>query len=174
MLTVRSRLSPPGEVGAVKFHGVDLLQHSPSPSPSPGDSYPQQPHSLELFTDTPHQNLPIRKTHSELDTTLPTGWFNCQKNISLDSVTGFFCNISINTFSPCQHSVFVIRAAVSYLAAHIISFWDTHYICFNNVIGRCRSFSTICNGSTCKTGPILTIHIYIHLVAIFVCVRRGI
>ncbi|XP_016531713.1 NHS-like protein 2 isoform X1 [Poecilia formosa] len=61
-----------GEVGAVKFHGVDLLQHSPSPSPSPGDSYPQQPHSLELFTDTPHQNLPIRKTHSELDTTLPT------------------------------------------------------------------------------------------------------
>uniref|UniRef100_A0A087XML4 NHS-like 2 n=1 Tax=Poecilia formosa TaxID=48698 RepID=A0A087XML4_POEFO len=60
------------EVGAVKFHGVDLLQHSPSPSPSPGDSYPQQPHSLELFTDTPHQNLPIRKTHSELDTTLPT------------------------------------------------------------------------------------------------------
>lgn len=100
MLTVRSRLSPPGEVGAVKFHGVDLLQHSPSPSPSPGDSYPQQPHSLELFTDTPHQNLPIRKTHSELDTTLPTGWFNCQKNISLDSVTGFFCNISINTFFP--------------------------------------------------------------------------
>ncbi|PWA19823.1 hypothetical protein CCH79_00015881, partial [Gambusia affinis] len=59
-----------GEVGAVKFHGVDLLQHSPSPSL--GDSYPQQPHSLELFTDTPHQNLPIRKTHSELDTTLPT------------------------------------------------------------------------------------------------------
>ncbi|KAM4565140.1 NHS-like protein 2 isoform 2-T2 [Fundulus diaphanus] len=61
-----------GELGAVKFHGVDLLQHSPSPSPSPGDIYPKQPHSLELFTDTSHQNIPLRKTHSELDTTLPT------------------------------------------------------------------------------------------------------
>ncbi|XP_015240976.1 PREDICTED: NHS-like protein 2 isoform X2 [Cyprinodon variegatus] len=56
-----------GEVGTVKFHGVDLLQHSPSP----GDPYPKQPHSLELFTDTSHQNLPLRKTHSELDTTIP-------------------------------------------------------------------------------------------------------
>ncbi|MEQ2164797.1 hypothetical protein GOODEAATRI_010417, partial [Goodea atripinnis] len=60
------------EVGAVKFHGVDLLQHSPSLSPSPGDPYPKQPHSLELFTETPHQTLPLRKTHSELDTTLAT------------------------------------------------------------------------------------------------------
>uniref|UniRef100_A0A3Q2QXJ3 NHS-like 2 n=1 Tax=Fundulus heteroclitus TaxID=8078 RepID=A0A3Q2QXJ3_FUNHE len=61
-----------GELGSVKLHGVDLLQHSPSPSPSPGDIYPKQPHSLELFTDTSHQNIPLRKTHSELDTTLPT------------------------------------------------------------------------------------------------------
>ncbi|KAF7649464.1 hypothetical protein LDENG_00140660 [Lucifuga dentata] len=80
-----------GESGG-KFHGVDLLQHStsssPSPgdpfphqphsllqhstssSPSPGDPFPHQPHSLEPVTDTPHQNLPLRKTHSDLDTTL--------------------------------------------------------------------------------------------------------
>ncbi|XP_069570931.1 NHS-like protein 2 isoform X1 [Brachyistius frenatus] len=60
-----------GEGGGVKFHGVDLLQHSPSPSPSPGDPFPHQPHSLELVTDTPHQSLPLRKTHSDLDTTSP-------------------------------------------------------------------------------------------------------
>ncbi|XP_042256602.1 NHS-like protein 2 isoform X2 [Thunnus maccoyii] len=61
-----------GEVGGGgKFHGVDLLQHSPSPSPSPGEPYPHQPRSLEPITNTPHQNLPLRKTHSDLDTTLP-------------------------------------------------------------------------------------------------------
>ncbi|KAM9717073.1 NHS-like protein 2 isoform 2-T4 [Menidia menidia] len=58
-----------GETGGVKFHGVDLLQHSPSPSPCPGHTFPQQPHSLEPVTDTPPQNLPLRKTHSYLDTT---------------------------------------------------------------------------------------------------------
>ncbi|XP_038586706.1 NHS-like protein 2 isoform X2 [Micropterus salmoides] len=60
-----------GEGGGGKFHGVDLLQHSPSPSPSPGDPFPHQPRSLEPVTDTFHQNLPLRKTHSDLDTTLP-------------------------------------------------------------------------------------------------------
>ncbi|XP_034424976.1 NHS-like protein 2 isoform X3 [Hippoglossus hippoglossus] len=58
-----------GGGGGGKFHGVDLLQHSPSPSP--GDPFPHQPHSLEPVTDTPHQSLPLRKTHSDLDTTLP-------------------------------------------------------------------------------------------------------
>nr|XP_020479371.1 NHS-like protein 2 isoform X2 [Monopterus albus] len=62
-----------GDGGGGKFHGVDLLQHSPSPSPSPGDPFPHQPHSLEPVSDTPHQNLPLRKTHSDLDTTLPAG-----------------------------------------------------------------------------------------------------
>uniref|UniRef100_A0A1A8ELL1 NHS-like 2 n=4 Tax=Nothobranchius TaxID=28779 RepID=A0A1A8ELL1_9TELE len=57
-----------GEGGGVKFHGVDLLQHSPSPSP--GETFSQQPHSLELATDTSHQNLPLRKTHSDLDSAL--------------------------------------------------------------------------------------------------------
>ncbi|KAI4799214.1 hypothetical protein KUCAC02_017850, partial [Chaenocephalus aceratus] len=52
-----------------KFHGVDLLQHSPSPSP--GDPYPLQPRSLEPVTDTFQQNLPLRKTLSDLDTTSP-------------------------------------------------------------------------------------------------------
>ncbi|XP_072233053.1 NHS-like protein 2 isoform X1 [Leuresthes tenuis] len=61
-----------GEGGGVKFHGVDLLQHSTSPSPSPGDPFPQQTHSLDPVTDTPPQNLPLRKTHSDLDTTLTT------------------------------------------------------------------------------------------------------
>ncbi|XP_055358972.1 NHS-like protein 2 [Betta splendens] len=60
-----------GELGGGKFHGVDLLQHSPSPTPSPGDPFPHQPRSLEPVTDTPHRNLPLRKTHSDLDTTLP-------------------------------------------------------------------------------------------------------
>nr|XP_033465205.1 NHS-like protein 2 isoform X4 [Epinephelus lanceolatus] len=60
-----------GEGRGGKFHGVDLLQHSPSPSPSPGDPFPHQPRSLEPVTDTLHQNLPLRKTHSDLDTSLP-------------------------------------------------------------------------------------------------------
>ncbi|XP_029311272.1 NHS-like protein 2 [Cottoperca gobio] len=60
-----------GEGRGGKFHGVDLLQHSPSPSPSLGDPFPQQPRSLEPVTDTFHQNLPLRKTHSDLDTTSP-------------------------------------------------------------------------------------------------------
>ncbi|KAM9425392.1 NHS-like protein 2 [Pholidichthys leucotaenia] len=60
-----------GEGGGLKFHGVDLLQHSLSPSPSPGDPLPHQPHSLEPVTDTPHQNLPLRKTHSNLEATSP-------------------------------------------------------------------------------------------------------
>ncbi|CAK6974819.1 NHS-like protein 2 [Scomber scombrus] len=60
-----------GGGGGGKFHGVDLLQHSPSPSPSPGEPFPHQPRSLEPITDTPHQNLPLRKTHSDLDATLP-------------------------------------------------------------------------------------------------------
>lgn len=74
-------LFPPGEGGGVKFHGVDLLQHSPSPSPSPGEVLPQQPHSLEIVTDTPHQKLRLRKTHSELDTTVTTGWWQSWKNL---------------------------------------------------------------------------------------------
>ncbi|XP_070711293.1 NHS-like protein 2 [Pempheris klunzingeri] len=60
-----------GEGRGGKFHGVDLLQHSPSPSPSPGDPFPHQPRSLEPVTDTFHQNLPLRKTHSDLDATSP-------------------------------------------------------------------------------------------------------
>lgn len=76
-----SSLSPPGEGegggGGGKFHGVDLLQHSPSPSPSPGDPFPHQPRSLEPVTDTFHQNLPLRKTHSDLDTTSPAGVCVC-------------------------------------------------------------------------------------------------
>ncbi|KAM9836898.1 NHS-like protein 2 [Aulostomus maculatus] len=60
-----------GGGGGGKFHGVDLLQHSTSPSPSPGDPFLHQPRSLEPVTDTPHQNLPLRKIHSDLDTTLP-------------------------------------------------------------------------------------------------------
>ncbi|XP_034054957.1 NHS-like protein 2, partial [Gymnodraco acuticeps] len=58
-----------GEGRGGKFHGVDLLQHSPSPSP--GDPYPLQPRSLEPVTDTFQQNLPLRKTLSDLDTTSP-------------------------------------------------------------------------------------------------------
>lgn len=57
-----------GGGGGGKFHGVDLLQHSPSPCPSPGD-FPYQPRSLEPITDTPQQSLPLRKTHSDLEST---------------------------------------------------------------------------------------------------------
>lgn len=56
-----------GGGGGGKFHGVDLLQHSPSPSPSPGEPFPHQPHSLEPVSESAHQNLPLRKTHSDLD-----------------------------------------------------------------------------------------------------------
>uniref|UniRef100_A0A3P9LAL1 NHS-like 2 n=1 Tax=Oryzias latipes TaxID=8090 RepID=A0A3P9LAL1_ORYLA len=63
-----SHLSIPGEKGGVKFHGVDLLQHSQSPPPPPVDPFPPQPHSLEPVSDTPHQTLPLRKTRSNLDT----------------------------------------------------------------------------------------------------------
>jgi len=60
--------APPGEGRGGRFHSVDLLRHSPTPSRSPGE-----PRSLEPVTDTLHQNLPLRKTHSALDTTLPPG-----------------------------------------------------------------------------------------------------
>ncbi|KAM8880627.1 NHS-like protein 2 isoform 1-T1 [Synchiropus picturatus] len=59
------------EGGGGKFHGVDLLQHSASPSPSPGDPCLHQPHSLEPVTDTHHQILPLRKIHSDHDATSP-------------------------------------------------------------------------------------------------------
>lgn len=67
-------VSPAGEVevgGGGKFHGVDLLQHSSFPSAE--ESLPHQPRSLEPITDTFLQNLPLRKTHSDLDTTSPSG-----------------------------------------------------------------------------------------------------
>ncbi|XP_056884058.1 NHS-like protein 2 isoform X2 [Takifugu flavidus] len=57
--------------GGGRFHGVDLLQHSTSPSPSLGDPSPHQPRSLEPVTDNCHQNLPLRKTHSDLEKTAP-------------------------------------------------------------------------------------------------------
>ncbi|XP_030286611.1 NHS-like protein 2 isoform X1 [Sparus aurata] len=97
--------------GGGKFHGVDLLQHSPSPSPSPGDPFPHQPRSLEPVTDTFHQNLPLRKTHSDLDTTSPAD--NLLEQRALDRLhpgtmdhSGLLCsNTSWNgpkgsTFSP--------------------------------------------------------------------------
>ncbi|KAF6730645.1 NHS-like protein 2 [Oryzias melastigma] len=62
-----SHLSVTGEKGGVRFHGVDLLQHSQSPPPPPVDPFPPQPHSLEPVSDTPHQTLPLRKTRSNLD-----------------------------------------------------------------------------------------------------------
>ncbi|XP_061769459.1 NHS-like protein 2 isoform X1 [Nerophis ophidion] len=60
-----------GEGGSGKFHGVDLLQHSVSPSPSLGEHF-HQPRSLEPVTDTPHQSLALRKIHSDVDATTPT------------------------------------------------------------------------------------------------------
>ncbi|XP_077355761.1 NHS-like protein 2 isoform X1 [Festucalex cinctus] len=61
-----------GEGGGAggKFHGVDLLQHSASPSPSPVEHF-HQPRSLEPVTDTPQQNLALRKIRSTLDATSP-------------------------------------------------------------------------------------------------------
>ncbi|XP_061525338.1 NHS-like protein 2 isoform X1 [Phycodurus eques] len=57
--------------GGGKFHGVDLLQHSVSPSPSPVGHF-HQPRSLEPVTDTPHQNIALRKIYSNLDTASPS------------------------------------------------------------------------------------------------------
>ncbi|XP_028330599.1 NHS-like protein 2 isoform X2 [Gouania willdenowi] len=45
---------------------VKLLQHSSSPLLR--DSFLHQPHSLEPVTEPPPQALPLRKTHSDLDT----------------------------------------------------------------------------------------------------------
>lgn len=81
--TLCSTVSPAGEVeggGGGKFHGVDLLQHSPFPSAE--DPLPHQPRSLEPITDTFHQNLPLRKTHSDLETTSPAGVWDYQGKIS--------------------------------------------------------------------------------------------
>lgn len=78
-MTLCSTVAPTGEVeveGRGKFHGVDLLQHSLFPSAE--DSLPHQPRSLEPITDTFHQNLPLRKTHSDLDTTSPSGVLDYQ------------------------------------------------------------------------------------------------
>lgn len=102
-----SCLPPPGEGGGGKFHGVDLLQHSQSPSPSLGDPFPHQPRSLEPITDTPHQNLPLRKTHSDLDTTLPAGvcdretimWSTAKETRALDLIHFLLM------FSYCSHKL---------------------------------------------------------------------
>ncbi|XP_055085197.1 NHS-like protein 2 [Periophthalmus magnuspinnatus] len=56
-----------GGGGGGRFHGVDLLQHSPCPSPA---ELPHQPRSLEPVTDTLHQGAPLRKTHSDLEAAL--------------------------------------------------------------------------------------------------------
>ncbi|CAL8326430.1 unnamed protein product [Lota lota] len=60
-----------GEDKGGRFLGVDLLQCSPSPGALAGlQPYSLEPRSLEPVSDTPHQTLPLRKTHSDLDTSL--------------------------------------------------------------------------------------------------------
>uniref|UniRef100_A0AAV2KJ57 NHS-like protein 2 n=1 Tax=Knipowitschia caucasica TaxID=637954 RepID=A0AAV2KJ57_KNICA len=61
-----------GETGGRRFHGVDLLQHSTCPSPSEPRPSPTHPHSLEPVTQTHHQGEPLRKSHSDLETSLST------------------------------------------------------------------------------------------------------
>ncbi|XP_037335715.2 NHS-like protein 2 isoform X2 [Pungitius pungitius] len=98
-----------GEGRGGKFHGVDLLQHSPSPSPSPGDPFPQQPRSLEAATDTFHQSLPLRKTRSDLDTTPPAGRTPDRLHPGAMDTSGLLCSNTApsswngpkgSTFSP--------------------------------------------------------------------------
>ncbi|KAM9834546.1 NHS-like protein 2 isoform 1-T1 [Syngnathus typhle] len=95
-----------GEGGGAgdKFHGVDLLQHSASPSPSPVAHF-HQPRSLEPVTDTPQQNLTLRKIHANLDSTSPADIFVDQPG-TMDH-SGLVCSNSSNwngpkgsTFSP--------------------------------------------------------------------------
>ena len=64
-----------GGGGGAKFHGVDLLQHSPSPCPSPADHHHQEaPRSLEPDTRHLQQGVvPLRKSHSDLETVHNTG-----------------------------------------------------------------------------------------------------
>ncbi|KAM8899028.1 NHS-like protein 2 isoform 2-T2 [Spinachia spinachia] len=98
-----------GEGRRGKFHGVDLLQHSPSPSPSPGDPFPQQPRSLEAVTDAFHQSLPLRKTHSDLDATPPAGRTPDRLHPGAMDTSGLLCSNTAptswngpkgSTFSP--------------------------------------------------------------------------
>ncbi|XP_077962219.1 NHS-like protein 2 isoform X3 [Gasterosteus aculeatus] len=102
-----------GEGRGGKFHGVDLLQHSPSPSPSPspsaGDPFPQQPRSLEAATDAFHQSLPLRKTRSDLDTTPPAGRTPDRLHPGAMDTSGLLCSNTApsswngpkgSTFSP--------------------------------------------------------------------------
>ncbi|CAB1351390.1 unnamed protein product [Coregonus sp. 'balchen'] len=69
-----AHLLPLDVTGEGKLLGVDLLQGSCSPcspSPSLGCGGGGQPRSLEPVTDTPVQHIPLRKTHSDLDPSLP-------------------------------------------------------------------------------------------------------
>ncbi|KAK7910487.1 hypothetical protein WMY93_015171 [Mugilogobius chulae] len=59
-----------GGGGGGRFHGVDLLQHSPCPSPGDLPHLSHQPRSLEPVTDTLHQGAPLRKTQSDLEAAL--------------------------------------------------------------------------------------------------------
>uniref|UniRef100_A0A3P8UK03 NHS-like 2 n=1 Tax=Cynoglossus semilaevis TaxID=244447 RepID=A0A3P8UK03_CYNSE len=97
-----------GGGGGGKFHGVDLLQHSPSPSPSPGEPFPHQPHSLEPVSESAHQNLPLRKTHSDLDSSSSAADKTSQNQLHPDTMdhSGLLCSSSSwngpkgSTFSP--------------------------------------------------------------------------
>ncbi|XP_019726816.1 NHS-like protein 2 isoform X2 [Hippocampus comes] len=95
-----------GEGGGagVKFHGVDLLQHSASPSPSPVENY-HQPRSLEPVSDTPQQNLALRKILSNLDSTSPADIILDQPGIMDHS--GLICsNTPSSTWNGPKGSTF--------------------------------------------------------------------
>ncbi|KAL0969975.1 hypothetical protein UPYG_G00235460 [Umbra pygmaea] len=68
-----THLLPLDVTGEIRLLGLDLLQGSYCPStrsPSLGSGGEGQPRSLEPLTDTPVQHLPLRKTHSDLDSSL--------------------------------------------------------------------------------------------------------
>nr|XP_057921892.1 NHS-like protein 2 isoform X2 [Doryrhamphus excisus] len=90
--------------GEGKFHGVDLLQHSTSPSPSPAEHF-HQPRSLEPVTDTPHQSLALRKIHSDLDGSSPAENI-VERPGSMDHSGLIFSNTPSTTWNGPKGSTF--------------------------------------------------------------------
>ncbi|XP_057711573.1 NHS-like protein 2 isoform X2 [Corythoichthys intestinalis] len=89
-----------GEGG--KFHGVDFLQHSASPSPV--EDF-HQPRSLEPVTETPRQNLALRKIQSNLDSTSPSD-INLDRPGTMDH-SGLICsNTPSSTWNGPKGSTF--------------------------------------------------------------------
>ncbi|XP_077445086.1 NHS-like protein 2 isoform X2 [Stigmatopora argus] len=86
------------------FHGADLPRHSASPSPVEDFL---QPRSLEAVTETPRQNLVLRKIRSNLDSSSPAGLCGKGDHLGTMEHSGLICsNTPSGTWNGPKGSTF--------------------------------------------------------------------